>query len=170
MPVNRKVFCFWTGRNPMSDQRSACLQSMRDNLGVPVELVFWRDLDRYILPEAPLHPGFRYLSCTHRSDYLRCYFMHFHGGGYADIKPYTRANNWRLCFDIIDHFAQIDIIGQPEIINGTPIPEFNPNAAGIPEVFRFGEECGTSLVSSSPHHANSRAHSAPACQIYPCTQ
>lgn len=123
--VPRKIFCFWTGRNPMSQTRAECLRSMRENLGVPIELVTWRDLNRYILPEAPLHPGFKYLSCIHKSDYLRCYFMHFYGGGYADIKPYTTANNWILCFDIIHRFGHIEIIGQPEIIDGTPIKEYN---------------------------------------------
>lgn len=38
------------------------------------------------MPEAPLHKAFQYLSPVHKSDYLRAYFMHFYGGGYADIK------------------------------------------------------------------------------------
>lgn len=123
--VPRKVFCFWTGRNQMSETRADCLRSMRENLGVPIELVTWRDLDRYILPEAPLHSGFKYLSCIHKSDYLRCYFAHFYGGGYADIKPYTSANNWSICFDIIDSHSEIEVIGQPEFLDGTPVKEFN---------------------------------------------
>ena len=28
--------------------------------------------------------------CVHKADYLRCYFMHHFGGGYADIKHYTQ--------------------------------------------------------------------------------
>ena len=43
-------------------------------------------LDKYILQEHPLHQSFNYLSETHKADYLRTYFMRFHGGGYSDIK------------------------------------------------------------------------------------
>lgn len=112
----------------MSPQRRHCLDTMNNNIGVPIELVTWKDLDKYILPEHPLHPAFRYLSCVHKADYLRCYFMHFYGGGYADIKPYTDKGNWRLCFDIINEHPEIQIIGQPEVFDGTPVPEYrNPH-------------------------------------------
>ena len=123
--INRKIFCFWTGRNVMSPTRAACLASMRENCGVPVEFLTWREWLAMILPEAPLHEGFKYLSCNHKSDYLRCYFMHHFGGGYSDIKHIDPQNNWSLCFDILDAFPQIEVIGQPEIIGGTPVAEFN---------------------------------------------
>lgn len=123
--IPRKIFCFWTGRNDMSPRRAACLASMRENCGVPVEFLTWREWLSQILPEDPLHEGFKYLSDIHKSDYLRCYFMHHFGGGYSDIKYFEPQNNWRLCFDIMDAFPQIQVIGQPELINGTPIGAFN---------------------------------------------
>ena len=123
--VEKKVYCFWTGRNAIPPQRGACLDTMYKNIGVPVEMIDWRVLPRYVLPEAPLHEGFRYLSCNHKSDYLRCYFCHFYGGGYSDIKWYVPQNNWKLCFDIINHFPQIEVIGQAERIGGSPIKDFN---------------------------------------------
>lgn len=123
--VDKKVYCFWTGRNPMSEQRAQCLETMKQNIGVPVELISWRQLPNYILDNAPLHEGFRYLSCNHKSDYLRCYFSHFYGGGYSDIKWYIPQNNWNLCFDIINQFPQIEVIGQAERILGSPIKEYN---------------------------------------------
>ena len=121
----KRIFCFWTGRNDMSPTRAACLASMRENAGVPVSFLTWREWLGMILPEAPLHPGFKYLSCNHKSDYLRCYFMHHFGGGYSDIKYFGSQNNWRLCFDIMEAFPQIEVIGQPEMIGGTPIKDFD---------------------------------------------
>jgi hypothetical protein len=70
----------------MSQQRQQCLHQLRDVSRCNVVLVTPETLPAYILPDHPLHEGYRYLSAVHKSDYLRCYFMHFHGGGYADIK------------------------------------------------------------------------------------
>jgi hypothetical protein len=80
------IYCFWTEQNPMSQQRQQCLQQLRDVSRCNVTLVTRESLSSYIRPEHPLHEGYRYLSAVHKSDYLRCYFMHFYGGGYADIK------------------------------------------------------------------------------------
>ena len=54
-------------------------------------------MDIYILEEYPLHPAYEYLSLIQKSDYLRCYFMLHHGGGYADIKPCL--NSWKGLFE-----------------------------------------------------------------------
>jgi hypothetical protein len=59
------------------------------------------------LPEYPLHPAFKYLSYVHKSDYLRSYFMHFYGGGYADIKKYSSNNNWKECFNLLNSNTDI---------------------------------------------------------------
>ena len=83
---NYTIYCFWTEDNPMSETRLRCLQQLREVSQCNVVLVTAHTLPSYILPEHPLHEGYRYLSAVHKSDYLRCYFMHFHGGGYADIK------------------------------------------------------------------------------------
>lgn len=125
MPVDRTVYCFWTGRNEMPPSRAACLEAMRQNIDVPIAFLTWKEWMQMILPEAPLHPGFKYLSCSHRSDYLRCYFMHHFGGGYADIKFVSPQNNWNLCFDIINQSPQIEVIGSPEEEGGSPIKEYN---------------------------------------------
>ena len=66
---------------------------------IPVLLVTPDDLAAYVLPEHPLHEAYEGLSFVHRSDYLRCYFLNFHGGGYADIKPFHtgwagRSTGW----------------------------------------------------------------------------
>lgn len=73
----------------------------------------------------PFHPAYYFLSYTHRADYLRCYFMHFYGGGYADIKFYSNENNWKECFQLIEKDEKIWAIGQKEHIGGSPIKNFN---------------------------------------------
>lgn len=119
--VEEKIYCFWTGDNPITPNRLKGLESMRENLGVPIEFLDRKGIEERILPEAPLHPGYKYLSAVHKSDYLRCYFMHHFGGGYADIKPYTKNNNWKQSFEYINRFPQIEIIGQHEEKNGIAI-------------------------------------------------
>ena len=51
----------------------------------------------FVLPDQPLHRGFEYLSLTHKSDYLRCYLCHFHGGGYSDTKHFH--TDWQPSFE-----------------------------------------------------------------------
>jgi len=93
------IYCFWTGNNEMTDNRKRCLKSLIDNAGVPVKLVTPENIESYILKEHPLHPAFQFLSAVHKSDYLRCYFMHFYGGGYSDVK--MRENSWLPAFDTL---------------------------------------------------------------------
>lgn len=70
----------------MSETRKGCLNQLREVSQCEVVLVTQQTLPRYIHPGYPLHEGYPYLSEVHRADYLRCYFMHIYGGGYADIK------------------------------------------------------------------------------------
>jgi len=123
--VEEKIYCFWTGENPITPNRLNGLKTMRENLGVEIEFLDKGGIEERILPEAPLHPAYKFLSCNHKSDYLRCYFMHHFGGGYADIKVYTKDNNWGQSFSLINTDKRIDIIGTHEVINGTPFGQFN---------------------------------------------
>lgn len=86
---NKKIYCFWVGNNntEMNENRRNGLASLFLNSKCDVVLVDNDNLSSFILPEAPLHEGFQYLSDVHKADYLRTYFMHFYGGGYTDIKP-----------------------------------------------------------------------------------
>lgn len=100
-PVPRRIFCFWTGDNDVPDVRLRSLESMQAvHPEIPVVLVTPDDLAPYVLPEHPLHDAYEGLSFVHRSDYLRCYFLNFHGGGYADIKPFRTS--WADAFDRMD--------------------------------------------------------------------
>lgn len=111
-PVEKVIYCFWTGKNEMSENRKRCFDSICQNAGVPVKLINPDNLQEYILPEHPLHPAFQYLSTNHKSDYLRGYFMHFYGGGYCDIK--TIVQSWSECFDLLNKSDKY-LIGYPEL-------------------------------------------------------
>src|SRR5690606_1936777 len=77
--ANTVLYAFWTGNNELTENRLRCLESIKKNSGVPFVLVTPGNLEEYIVNEHPLHPAYEYLSLIHRSDYLRCYFMHHHG-------------------------------------------------------------------------------------------
>lgn len=121
--TNNIVYQFWTGDNDMSENRKTCLQTSQ-NLGVKTILITKQNLNEYI-NEHPLHKAYQFLSDIHKSDYLRCYFMHFYGGGYADIKNYSKNNNWSECFKLINENEHIEIIGQKEIVGGSPLENLN---------------------------------------------
>ena len=111
-PVDKVIYCFWTGSNQMSDNRKRCFESICQNSGVPVKLITPDNLPDYILPNHPLHQAFEYLSLVHKADYLRGYFMHFYGGGYCDIK--TIKQPWNDCFDRLNKSDKY-IIGYQEL-------------------------------------------------------
>lgn len=111
-PVEKVIYCFWTGNNEMSENRKKCLDSMIKNAGVPVKLITPDNLSEYIIPDQPLHPAYQYLSSVHKADYLRCYFMHFYGGGYCDIKSINQS--WIDSFNKLNHSDKY-LIGYPEL-------------------------------------------------------
>lgn len=110
--TSKVVYCFWTGENEMTPNRIRCLNYIKQNVGVEVKLITIDNLEEYILKEAPLHPAYPYLSNVHKSDYLRTYFMHHYGGGYADIKRHD--NNWLEAFEKLEKDPNLWIIGYPE--------------------------------------------------------
>ena len=112
---NNIIYCFWTGTNQMSKQRQECLKQLREISQCNVILVTPDTLNEYILDEHPLHPSFKYLSETHKADYLRAYFMRFHGGGYSDIKKTT--GSWAESFENLKKSDKW-IIGYNEIEGG----------------------------------------------------
>jgi hypothetical protein len=109
--MEKIIYCFWTGNNPMSSQRKRCLDTMSRS-GCKVVLITPKNLYEYVLTKHPLHPAYEYLSLTHKADYLRCYFMHHYGGGYSDIKE-TSAS-WESAFDDMDN-NKVFINGYQEI-------------------------------------------------------
>lgn len=110
-----KIYCFWTGTNPITPNRIRALESLKQNSGAEVILVTPNNLPEYILKDFPLHPGFQYLSETHKADYLRWYFMHHHGGGYSDIK--NTKKSWKSSFETLEQSDKW-VIGYQEVQRG----------------------------------------------------
>lgn len=111
--IPRRIVCFWTGDNAMSDARKRAFDSLCKNSEIDVQLITKNALHSFILEDFPLHPAYEYLSDVHRSDYLRCYFMHHYGGGYSDIKG--ARHSWTRCFDNFEYQNSSWIAGYPEI-------------------------------------------------------
>ena len=100
-PADKKVYCVWTGNNNMSKNRKLAYESLKKNIGVEVVLINKDNLNRYIKSDYPLHEAYQYLSETCKSDYLRCYLMHFYGGCYHDIKHVN--TNFNKYFDNLNN-------------------------------------------------------------------
>ena len=116
---SKKIFCFWTGTNQLTENRKECLKTIEsngDSFSSGKEnytLVTEENLDKYILKSHPLHEAYKYLSETHKADYLRTYFMHFYGGGYTDIKRQT--GTWSTSFDKLLENKDMYAVGYTEI-------------------------------------------------------
>ena len=91
------VFCFWTGSNALDKDRATELFSILSNTHMPVVFLNAESYKKWELPSYPFHPALPYLSQVHKSDYLRAYFLHNYGGGYADIK--FTFKTWDTKFD-----------------------------------------------------------------------
>ena len=117
--MNYNIYCFWTGNNPISENRRKCLEQLIKVSKCNVILVTPSTLNEYILDEHPLHPSFNYLSETHKADFLRTYFMRFHGGRYSDIKKTT--GSWIESFEKLKKSDKW-IIGYKEVEGGVAVP------------------------------------------------
>ena len=107
--VNKIIYVFWTGTNPMTENRKDGIKTMKIKTRVDVRVITVDNLNDFILKDYPFHPSYKYLSRVHKSDYLRCYFMHHYGGGYSDIKRHNHS--WEKYFDIINKNSDIWMIG-----------------------------------------------------------
>lgn len=96
----RRVFAVWTGDNPLSEARQRSLDVLADVIGVGVTLVTPANLNEWLVPDHPLHPAYENLSLVHRSDYLRGYLLHHHGGGYVDVK--VPNSSWVASFETME--------------------------------------------------------------------
>ena len=113
LPYPKVVYSFWTGNNKITEIRKKNIERNTNYLrqfGVTFCLVTPRNLDEFVkMTGVPLHEGYKHLGLVHRSDYLRCYFMHFVGGGYSDIK--AMQGNWNMAFNDLtfsdDKYANI---------------------------------------------------------------
>jgi hypothetical protein len=112
----KTIYTFWTGTNPMSENRIYSLEQLKTVSEGNVKLINTENLSDYLLETEPLHPAYPYLSETHKADYLRTYFMHFYGGGYTDIKETT--GSWIGAFNELKNYDNKWMCGYPETFNG----------------------------------------------------
>ena len=108
--VPRRLFVAWFGDAPLSDTRQNSLRALEE-MSIPVILVTQENIGEWVLPEDPLPEGWMYLTAIQQADFLRCYLMHHHGGGYADIK--APSGEWDSSFEILDS-GDLWAAGYPE--------------------------------------------------------
>ena len=108
---SKNLFCFWADDNSMSDIRKKCLDSL-PNTGMNVQFLNKAAITEWALADFPFHEGYKFLSSTHKSDYLRAYFMHHYGGGYTDIKYLDYS--WLPALDSLVN-SENYIEGYPEV-------------------------------------------------------
>ena len=110
--VPRRIFTLWTGDGPLPEVRQRGLDALQDTLhGIEVVLVTPENMHKWIVPGHDLHPAYQNLSLVHRSDYLRAYLLHHHGGGYSDVK--APNHHWGPAFEQLAH-DDLWLIGYPE--------------------------------------------------------
>jgi hypothetical protein len=91
------IFIFWSGNNPITLNRLKSIKALLEISEAHVIYVTVNNLNKFILEEQPFHKAYNFLSVIHKSDYLRCYFMNFYGGGYSDIKK--PSGSWKKSFE-----------------------------------------------------------------------
>lgn len=112
--VSRRVFCAWTGNNPMPAPRVRALESIRETLrDQEVVLITPENLGDWIVESDPLPAAYWHLSAVHRSDYLRVYIAHHYGGGWTDIKPLQHP--WVDAFDMLERDPEAWLAGYSEV-------------------------------------------------------
>lgn len=110
--MNKKIWCYWSDLNNISKNRKNCLDILKNNCGVDLELVTNKSFVDYQINNFPIHKGFYYLSDTHKSDYARAYLAYCYGGGYSDVKPYRF--NWSKHFELLADEC-IELVGRAEV-------------------------------------------------------
>lgn len=110
-PLPRRAFVIWAGDNELTPNRVRNLGLIRDQIGLPVELVTPETLDTWLVSGHPLHPTYDHLSYIHRSDYLRGYLMHHHGGAYLDIKE--PLHSWAAAYNAMAADPEVWVTSYP---------------------------------------------------------
>ena len=106
----KTIWCAWTGQNELTPARRAGYQSILDwNPDANIILVTPDNLHEYVVPSHPIHPIYEHLSYVHRSDYLRCYLLHHHGGAYTDLK--VQRGSMSDAIDILNASDNLWIVG-----------------------------------------------------------
>ena len=121
----------------MPPKRLECFEKLAETTECDIVCVTSSNIHQFILPEHPLHEAYPYLSETHKADYLRCYLLHFYGGGYTDIK--LQSGSWKQAFD--------DLTNSDAMVNGYVL-EYGHHA---PSCVDYWEQLiGTNAIMCKP--------------------
>jgi hypothetical protein len=101
-------------------------------------------LGDFLCPDHRLHTAYPLLSQTHMADYLRAYFMHHYGGGYADIEMQT--GSWIESFEAMEAHPEMIGIGYRETPGG--VPSYLRTQSGSPLAPCWPMMIGTALIYS----------------------
>jgi lipopolysaccharide biosynthesis glycosyltransferase len=107
----KNIYCFWPSTQHISEGVKGTLKKIMNVSQCNVILITPENLNTYIIKDYPLHTGYQYLSDTHKTDYLRIYFMNFYGGGYSDINE--PGGSWDNAFSELYNSNYL-ICGYPE--------------------------------------------------------
>tara|TARA_Y100000310_G_scaffold45307_1_gene42237 strand:- start:234 stop:968 length:735 start_codon:yes stop_codon:yes gene_type:complete len=99
MKPTPNVYLMWLGDAEMTPERKECFDHINDNCPFKVHLITSENLSDYLAKDAPLHEGYKYLSATHKFDYLCNYVMCHLGGIVIGIKKTYQWDVWEEYFD-----------------------------------------------------------------------
>lgn len=99
--AEKNIFLFWTGDNKMSSDRKRCYESILKTCGVSVQLITEDNLKKFVVQSDPIHDAYKFLSFTHRADYLIAYFSYHYGSGFMGIK--NNVFDWNPFFDDLNN-------------------------------------------------------------------
>jgi hypothetical protein len=124
MPTD--IYCFLISPKEISTVELKQIETMKEISECNVILITNTRLTDWVKKDNPLHEAYEYLSDFHKIDYLRAYFMHFYGGGYASFNSINRS--W------IDGFNEFNA-NQKALLNG-----YSENGAydvSVPELKKY---------------------------------
>jgi hypothetical protein len=99
--VPRIIYVAWLSNTEMSYNRKNSIEKLRSSAKLPVKLILNNNLKDIEISSHQFHPAYWHLCDVLKSDYLRAYLMHFHGGAWADVKPFE-DKSWEPAFDDLE--------------------------------------------------------------------
>lgn len=104
------LWACWLG-GPITPNRERAIEGLRQQPGLEFRLV--TEPAEVLVDGHPFHYAYEHLTMTQKSDYMRAYVMHHHGGFYADVKPFL--GNLRPAVDRLNADPDLWVVAYREI-------------------------------------------------------
>lgn len=137
------LWVIWLG-GPPPPRRARSLQALREQAGVDVRVV--AGPEDVLVEGQPFHAAYGDLHVVHRSDYLRAYALHHHGGAYLDVKPQTAPV--RELIDTMNDDPDAWVMGYREVTSAY-VPDL-PHSLGAHLRAHYRAVLGTSAFICRP--------------------